>query len=282
MQTQSRVSRMIPATSLKEGAGVTVYRTIGTSSLRNYDPFLMLDYFASDNPDDYIAGFPSHPHRGFSTFTYMIDGCVEHRDSMANAGILGPGGAQLMKAASGVIHSEMPKQENGLMRGFQLWINLPAKHKMDTPEYQEYNADAFPVVESDTYRVKVLMGQFQDEVAPIVDEITRAFYFDIELKKTRSVYHEVNPDYNNFLYLFEGSGTLNGHKVPHNHLVAIGADDCPIEFVGGPEGARFLLVGGKPINEEIVQYGPFVMNSQEEIDQAMRDLQTDNFVRRQS
>jgi len=124
----------------QEGAGVTVHRTIGTPTLRNYDPFMLLDFFSSENPDEYIAGFPSHPHRGFSTFTYMLEGLMEHKDSMGNSGTLGPGSAQLMKAASGIIHSEMPQQENGLMRGFQLCINLPAANKMDTPEYQEFAA----------------------------------------------------------------------------------------------------------------------------------------------
>jgi len=136
MSAQHKTTRAIPAMEVSEGAGVTVQRTIGTPALRNYDPFMLLDHFGSDNPDEYIAGFPSHPHRGFSTFTYMIDGHMEHKDSMGNTGNLGPGTAQLMKAASGVIHSEMPKQENGLMRGFQLWINLPAANKMDTPEYR--------------------------------------------------------------------------------------------------------------------------------------------------
>ena len=137
MKTQAKPTRFIPAMATSEGAGVTVHRTIGTPALRNYDPFMMLDYFSSDNPDEYIAGFPSHPHRGFNTFTYMIDGHMEHQDSMGNTGNLGPGSGQWMKAGSGVIHSEMPKQENGLMRGFQLWINLPAVNKMDNPEYQD-------------------------------------------------------------------------------------------------------------------------------------------------
>jgi redox-sensitive bicupin YhaK (pirin superfamily) len=133
-------TRIIPAMEVSEGAGVSVNRTIGTPALRNFDPFLMLDHFSSENPDDYIAGFPSHPHRGFITFTYMLDGHIEHKDSMGNTGSLKAGGAQWMKAASGVIHSEMPQQENGLMRGFQLWINLPAANKMDQPGYQEFQA----------------------------------------------------------------------------------------------------------------------------------------------
>ena len=168
MDATVSATRLIPAVAVPEGAGVTVYRTIGTPALRNYDPFLLLDHISSDNPDDYAAGFPSHPHRGFNTFTYMIDGHMEHQDSMGNTGDLAPGSAQWMKAASGIIHSEMPKQENGLMRGFQLWINLPAANKMDQPEYQEYAAEAFPVVETADYTLKVLIGRFADAVHPLL------------------------------------------------------------------------------------------------------------------
>ena len=191
MSTQIRPTRYVPAMETMEGAGVTVHRTIGTPALRNYDPFMLLDQISSDNPDEYIAGFPSHPHRGFNTFTYMIDGDMEHKDSMGNTGNLGPGGAQWMKAASGVIHSEMPKQENGLMRGFQLWINLPAANKMDTPEYQEYKSDAFPVVDTPDYSVKVLIGHFADADAPIVDDITEVSYLDIQLQADKHFQHEL-------------------------------------------------------------------------------------------
>ncbi|MER2510929.1 MAG: pirin family protein [Nitrosomonas ureae] len=150
-------SRIIPAVAVPEGAGVIVHRTIGTPVLRDYDPFLLLDHISSNNPDDYIAGFPSHPHRGFTTFTYIIDGHMMHQDDMGNSGDLRPGSAQWMKAASGIIHSEMPQQENGLLRGFQLWINLPAANKMDPPEYQAYSAEAFPVLDTPDYTLKVLM-----------------------------------------------------------------------------------------------------------------------------
>lgn len=176
MDTQTQPTRFIPAMKTSEGAGVTVQRSIGIPALRNFDPFMLLDQISSDDPGEYIAGFPSHPHRGFNTFSYMIDGDMEHKDSMGNTGKLGPGGAQWMKAASGVAHSEMPKQENGLMRGFQLWINLPAANKMDQPEYQEYTSDAFPVVETPDYKVKVLIGHFGDARSPIVDNITHVSY----------------------------------------------------------------------------------------------------------
>ena len=279
MNTQANPTRFIPAMETSEGAGVTVHRTIGTPALRNYDPFMMLDQFSSDNPDDYIAGFPAHPHRGFITFTYMIDGDMEHKDSMGNTGNLGPGGAQWMKAASGVIHSEMPKQENGLMRGFQLWINLPSANKMDAPEYQEYKSGAFPVVETSDYKVKVLIGQFGDSLSPIKDDITNVSYLDVQINAAKSFQLKLPVENNSFLTIFEGSGKLNGKNVQLNTLIVLGEKDKLSDFVAGEQGARFLLVSGKPINQSIVQYGPFVMNSKAEIDQAMSDYQSNNFVR---
>ena len=279
MDKQSSSTRFIPALATSEGAGVTVHRTIGTPALRNYDPFMMLDQFNSDNPDDYIAGFPEHPHRGFITFTYMIDGDMQHKDSMGNTGNLGPGGAQWMKAASGVIHSEMPKQENGLMRGFQLWINLPSANKMDTPEYQEYKSEALPVVESPDYTAKVLIGFIGDATSPIVDDISNVSYFDMQLNAGKRFQYDLPIENNSFLYVFEGGGLLNDKNVALNTLVVLSEDDDVSDFVAGEQGARFLLVSGKPINEAIVQYGPFVMNSREEIDQAMRDYQSNDFVR---
>ena len=278
MSTQ-KTTRFIPAMKVPEGAGVTVQRTIGTPGLRNYDPFMLLDFFSSDNPNEYIAGFPSHPHRGFNTFTYMLDGHIEHQDSMGNTGNLGPGGAQWMKAASGVIHSEMPKQENGLLRGFQLWINLPAANKMDTPEYQEYQSSDFPVVETDDYRIKVIIGSFADTVAPIVDEITRVSYFDVQLQNGKAFQHELPEEHNSFIYVFEGDGSLNGKYVANNTLITLGAGDAMQDFVAGDQGARFVVISGKPINESVVQYGPFVMNTKAEIEQAMEDYQSNNFVR---
>ncbi len=279
MNSEHKITRAIPAMEVSEGAGVTVQRTIGTPAIRNYDPFMLLDHFGSDNPDEYIAGFPSHPHRGFSTFTYMIDGYMEHKDSMGNTGNLGPGTAQLMKAASGVIHSEMPKQENGLMRGFQLWINLPAANKMDTPEYQEYGSDAFPVVETSDYKAKLLIGQLAESTAPIVDDITNMSYFDVQVNPGKHFQHVLAVENNSLLFVFEGNGQLNGQNVPLNTLIALGTDDNALDFIAGEQGVRLIVVSGKPINEPIVQYGPFVMNTREEIDQAMRDFQSNDFVR---
>ncbi|MGV6858905.1 MAG: pirin family protein [bacterium] len=275
--TTPKQAKHIPAMEVTEGAGVTVHRTIGTPALRNLDPFLMLDAFSSDDPDDYIAGFPPHPHRGFNTFTYMIDGDMEHQDSMGNTGHLGSGGAQWMKAGSGVIHSEMPKQENGLMRGFQLWINLPAANKMEAPEYQEFSSAAFPVVELEGGRIKVMVGTYDGTESPIQDAITDVRYLDIELGAGATFETALDSTRNGFIYVFEGDGVLVKEPVENKTLVTLASKG--LSFIAGTNGARFLLVTGKPINEPVVQYGPFVMNTREEIDQAMRDYQSNHFVR---
>ena len=275
--TTIRQGRNVPAMELKEGAGVTVHRTIGTPSIRNYDPFMLLDQISSDDPGDYIAGFPSHPHRGFNTFTYMIDGDMEHKDSMGNTGNLGPGGAQWMKAASGVIHSEMPKQENGLMRGFQLWVNLPAANKMDAPGYLEYKSDAFPTVERAGARIKVIVGEFEGVASPIIDDTTEVSYFDVTLQSGERFDAALDATHNSFIYVFEGDAIVDGRAVANRTLATLSGDASSI--TAGEKGARFLLVSGKPLGEPVVQYGPFVMNTREEIDQAMRDFQSNNFVR---
>jgi redox-sensitive bicupin YhaK (pirin superfamily) len=271
--------RLIPAMTITEGAGVIVHRTIGTPALRSYDPFLLLDHIGSKNPDDYMAGFPAHPHRGFNTLTYIIDGEMEHTDSMGNTGSLGAGSAQWMKAASGVIHSEMPRQKGGLLRGFQLWINLPAANKMDAPEYQEYPAEAFPVLEKPGYRAKVIAGGLDKALSPIADNITQVTFLDVQAEPDKP-FHYVLPEENaSFLYVFEGDGQVNGKTVATHTLVTLnGASTSPV-FTAGRQGARFILISGRPIREPVVQHGPFVMNTRAEIDQAMRDYQSNSFVR---
>ena len=268
--------RVIQAIATSDGAGVTLKRSIGTQALKNLDPFLMLDHFSSDNPDDYLAGFPPHPHRGFITFTYMIEGDMAHEDSMGNKGNLGPGGAQWMKAASGVIHSEMPKQEDGMMHGFQLWINLPAANKMDTPAYQEYTAGAFPIVETAAATVKVVIGEFNGTASPIQDASTQVNYLDIQLKPKQIWHHRLPEAAEHFLYVFEGVVAVNGQSASLDELVLLPDE---LELVTGVQGARFLLVSGQPIKEPIVQYGPFVMNTREEINQAVKDFNEQKLVR---
>jgi hypothetical protein len=261
-----------------EGAGVTVHRSIGTPALKNLDPFLLLDHFGSDNPDEYIAGFPEHPHRGFITFTYMLDGHMEHRDSMGNRGDLKAGGVQWMKAASGVIHSEMPQQTDGLMRGFQLWINLPASEKMSDPVYQEFSAAAIPEVALEQGRVRVLAGEFDGTRGVIDDPVTEVLYLDVRLDADARFSHPVAETHNAFVYVYEGSARVAGEALATHSLAVLGAGDT-VEIAAGEAGARFILVAGRPLGEPVVQYGPFVMNSREEIEQAFADYRDGRLVR---
>ena len=271
------IRQLVPALEVTEGAGVTVHRSIGTPALRNLDPFLMLDHFGSDNPDEYIAGFPDHPHRGFITFTYMLDGHMQHRDSMGNQGDLKPGSVQLMKAASGVIHSEMPQQTNGLMRGFQLWINLPASEKMSDPAYQEFSSAAIPEVALADARVRVLAGEFNGTRGVINDPATDVRYLDVNLDAGARFSLPLETSHHAFVYVFEGSALLAGAALAKHTLAVLGEGDA-VEIVAGPAGARFILVAGRPIGEPVVQYGPFVMNSREEIEQAVADYRAGKLV----
>ncbi|MFA5081169.1 MAG: pirin family protein [Hydrogenophilaceae bacterium] len=273
-----RLDKLIPAVEITEGAGVTVHRTIGTPALRSLDPFLMLDHFGSENPDDYIAGFPDHPHRGFVTFTYMLDGHMEHRDSMGNRGDLLAGGAQWMKAASGVIHSEMPKQSAGRMRGFQLWINLPQAEKMSDPAYQEFAPGAVPEVVAEGSRVRLLAGRHAGQRGLIEDPNTEALYLDVTLAAGKTFTEDLPAEHVAFVYVFEGGASLGPAGLPLHHLAVLTPGDR-VEVTAGPEGARFILVAGRPLREPFVQYGPFVMGTRGEVDQAMLDYRAGRLVR---
>ena len=279
--TQRTIRQLVRAMEISEGAGVTVHRTIGTPALRNLDPFLMLDHFGSDNPNEYIAGFPDHPHRGFITLTYMLNGHMLHQDSMGNRGDLRAGGAQWMKAASGVIHSEMPQQTEGLMRGFQLWINLPAKEKMSDPSYQEYSPSGIPEYAAEGIHMRILCGEYGGIKGPIEDPNTQVQYFDIGLDSNRTFSHKLSADLIAFLYVYEGDAALAGTPLPKHHLAVLGQGD-EIEITAGTYGARFILVAAYPIGEPVVQYGPFVMNSREEIEQALRDFRDNKLVRKKA
>ena len=272
-----KVTQIVPAVEVTEGAGVSVFRSIGTPARRNLDPFLMLDQFSTEDPDDYIAGFPDHPHRGFNTFTYMIDGHMRHGDSMGNRGDLGPGGAQWMKAGSGVIHSEMPQQESGRMRGFQLWINLPADQKMTAPEYQEIRPQAIPEVDRDGFRVRVIAGDYNGEHGPVTDLHTDFRFLDAALPAGGNFVYSLPANHTAFIYLFEGEALVGNDALKEQQLgVMDNGDQLAVTAAG--EGARFLLVAGSPIGEPIVQYGPFVMNTREEIEQALDDYRDGKLV----
>ncbi|MEW5892613.1 MAG: pirin family protein [Pseudomonadota bacterium] len=276
-----QVAQFIQALPVSEGAGVTVHRTIGTPARRQLDPFLMLDHFSSDDPNDYIAGFPDHPHRGFVTLTYMLDGHMLHQDSMGNRGDLRAGGAQWMKAASGVIHSEMPQQSNGLMRGFQLWVNLPASEKMSDPAYQEFSPEAIPELAGEGVRVRLLAGDYGGRRGPIDDPHTRLLYLDVALDAGHRFDHALDAAATAFVYVFEGSARVAGTALPRHGLAVLGAGDG-VELTADGAGARFILVAGRPLKEPIVQYGPFVMNSREQIEQAMQDYRDGRLVRKKA
>jgi quercetin 2,3-dioxygenase len=272
------IHQLIKAAAVTEGAGVTVHRTIGTPALTNLDPFLMLDHFSSDDPDEYIAGFPEHPHRGFITFTYMLDGHMLHKDSMGNKGDLRAGAAQWMKAASGVIHSEMPQQSGGLMRGFQLWINLPRAEKMADPAYQEFSSEAIPEIREAHAKVRILAGSYAGHNGVVQDPNTDVLYLDVRLDPDAGFSHPLPSLYSAFIYLFEGGGQIGPTNLPQ-HSLAVLSEGESITLTAGPQGARFILVAGKPIREPIVQYGPFVMNTREEIEQAFKDYHAGRLVK---
>jgi len=266
----SSLIQLVPALTLSEGAGVTVHRSIGTPALRNLDPFLMLDQFGSEDPDDYIAGFPDHPHRGFITLTYMLDGHMEHSDSLGNKGDLRAGGIQWMKAARGVIHSEMPHQTNGHMRGFQLWINLPARDKMSEPAYQDYAAEEIPEVETATARVRLLAGEYGGERGSIEDPRTHLRYLDVAIKPGATFVQELPLDFQSFVSVFEGDASLEGQNLPRHSLAVLGPG-TGVTIRAGTAGTRLILVSARPLREPVVQSGPFVMNTREEIQQAYED-----------
>ncbi|MEO1766922.1 pirin family protein [Thiobacter sp. AK1] len=256
---------------------MTVYRSIGTPRLRHLDPFLLLDHFGSDDPNDYIAGFPDHPHRGFITLTYMLDGRMLHRDSLGNTSELRAGGAQWMRAGSGVIHSEMPQQAEGRMRGFQLWINLPAAQKMSEPAYQEFSAQAIPELASPGHRVRILLGEYAGVRGPIADDVTQVQYLDVALERNARFEHALPAAHTAFIYVFEGEAVAGNVLKPHTLGVLSPGED--VQVTAGVAGTRFILVAGRPLYEPVVQYGPFVMNTREEIEQALRDYRAGTLVR---
>ena len=281
------VQRIIEALPTSDGAGVKLRRSLGSSQFARLDPFLMLDEFSSFDPNDYIAGFPSHPHRGFETVTYLLDGHMLHEDHLGNRGDLKTGAVQWMTAGRGIIHSEMPQQEQGRMRGFQLWINLPAREKMKPAGYRDIDPSEIPIVDlPGGGRARVIAGTVYAEGRPVPGPIlgltTDPLYTDVELPAGAAFSHPVPINYNAFIYIFEGGadvGPEGATKSLGTHAAGVLADGEQIEVRAGSEGARFLLLTGRPIGEPVVQYGPFVMNTREEIEQAIRDYQSGELTR---
>ena len=285
MSTQRSLQRVIPSIAASDGAGVKLRRSIGASQSLRHDPFLMLDEFFSDDPDDYMAGFPAHPHRGFETVTYMLDGHMQHQDSHGHTGDLGPGDVQWMTAAHGIIHSEMPKQTEGRMRGFQLWINLPGKEKMKPAAYQDIPSTKIPVIDAaEGVTAKVIAGSLDGKagakaVGPIGGLSTDPRYMDLRFKAGSVVEVPVPAGHNAFLYVYEGDAVIGSERkaLPHRAAVLL-SDGDRVRIEAGASGAGVLLLAGKPIGEPIVQHGPFVMNTREEIEQAVADYQSGKFA----
>ncbi|GMV60552.1 MAG: short-chain dehydrogenase [Betaproteobacteria bacterium] len=262
-----------------DGAGVRLRRLMGTPHSPSIDPFLMLDYFDTPNASDYLAGFPEHPHRGFETVTYMLAGRMRHRDNHGHEGVIEPGGVQWMTAGRGIVHSEMPEQTEGLMRGFQLWVNLPARLKMSAPAYQEYGPERMPVDAREGATVKVIAGRTARGTAgPIATAATEAFYFDIALAPGASFVEPIDPAHAAFVVVYEGALRIGEHAqaIRAVALAALGDGDAVV-LTATDAPARALLIGGRPLREPVAWYGPFVMNTEREIVQAMHDFQAGRF-----
>jgi len=280
--TTRKLERVIRSMATSDGAGVKLRRSIGQQRGLYHDPFLMLDEFSSENPGDYMAGFPSHPHRGFETVTYLLDGHMLHEDHLGNRGDLKSGGVQWMTAGRGIIHSEMPQQLDGRMRGFQLWINLPAREKMKAAGYRDIEPAEIPVLEiPGGGRAKAIAGEIEVGgkriQGPIRGGSTDPLYVDVELPPNGAVLLPVAPDHNAFMYAYEGALTVgeggDARSLENRSAGLLSAGDS-VRVQAGGEGARFLLLAGKPLREPVVQYGPFVMNTREEIEQAINDYQS--------
>ena len=276
------LAQVIESVPTSDGAGVKLRRSLGSSHSLRLDPFLMLDEFYSDNPDDYLAGFPPHPHRGFETVTYMLDGHMQHKDNFGHTGDLGPGSVQWMTAARGIIHSEMPQQSEGRMRGFQLWLNLPAKEKMNPASYRDIPAEQIPTVPlAGGGEARVIAGALEQDGKTAHGPVngagtklsTNPLYVDVHLPAGAQFSAPIAQGHNAFLYAYDGSATIGGRELPHR-AAGLLSDGDSIAVTAGKDGARFLLLAAKPLREPVVQYGPFVMNTRDEIEQAIEDYNT--------
>ena len=280
-QTPARVTRKVHGRATSDGAGVKLTRVIGGPDLPELDPFLLLDEFGTDRAEDYIAGFPSHPHRGFETVTYMLDGRMRHKDNHGNEGLLTPGSVQWMTAGRGLVHSEMPEQESGRMRGFQLWVNLPARDKMTDPKYQEFAPENIPVASPEPgVGVKVIAGKVGGVVGPIVQPATDPVYLDIALDAGKAWEYTLPEGHNAFAYVFEGAVTVgegdDARALETHEMAVLGGGDL-LQLRAGSANARLILVAGRPLREPVMRHGPFVMNTTQELMQAFVDFQEGRF-----
>ena len=275
------VERLVKGVPVSDGAGVKLLRVLTGDLQRRLDPFLMLDEFRSDNPEDYLAGFPNHPHRGFETVTYMLAGRMRHRDNAGHEGLLTAGAVQWMTAGRGIVHSELPEQEDGLMHGFQLWVNLPARDKLTAPDYRDIPAEAIPgYTAADGVAVKVIAGESDGVAGAVRREATEPLYLDIDLPPGAAHAVAIPAGHNAFLYVYRGRVEVGerGQRVEAEQLAVLSnAPDADSVLLGSAEGARLLLIAGRPLHEPIVQWGPFVMNRREEIEAALADYRDGRF-----
>lgn len=279
--TPARVIRTVRGRPTSDGAGVKLTRVIGGPDLPDLDPFLLLDEFGTDKAEDYIAGFPEHPHRGFETVTYMLDGRMRHRDNHGNEGLLTPGAVQWMTAGRGLVHSEMPEQESGRMRGFQLWVNLPAREKMTAPKYQEFAPDCIPVAKPAAgVEVKVIAGRVGDVQGPISQPATDPVYLDIALDAGKAWEYALPAGHNAFAYVFEGALTVGegdeARPLDTHEMGVLGGGEV-LQVRAGSRPARVIVVAGRPLREPVMRHGPFVMNTRQELMQAFVDFQEGRF-----
>jgi redox-sensitive bicupin YhaK (pirin superfamily) len=270
------VVKVVRGRPTSDGAGVRLNRVMGTPALPDLDPFLLLDEFVSDDANDYNAGFPNHPHRGFETVTYMLAGRMRHGDNQGNSGLLTPGSVQWMTAGRGIVHSEMPEQEDGLMWGFQLWVNLPAADKMTAPRYQDIGPESIPVVDAgEGVRVKVVAGEVNGTRGPVTAVATQPVYLDIELQPGAGYRVSLPAGHSGFAYVYDGAAVIGAseEKVARGELAVLDAEGGSVALgATGNKPAKLLLVAGRPLGEPVARYGPFVMNDEREIHQAVADF----------
>jgi redox-sensitive bicupin YhaK (pirin superfamily) len=288
MESQPRsVVKVIEPQPVLEGAGVKLKRSIATRTLDYVDPFLLFDHFGSSNPEDYIKGFPMHPHRGIETVTYMINGSVDHKDSIGNSGTIGAGDVQWMTSGSGIMHEEMPRAQSDEMIGFQLWVNLPARLKMMTPRYQNIEASQIPLIHrEDGINIRIIAGEVDGVRGPVTEILADPSYLDVTIPSDGSFFHDIKRGHAAFAYVFEGQGSFAENReetkaqttISQPGLVVFGDGDY-ICVSTTDQPVRFLLISGQPLNEPIARYGPFVMNTQAEIERALEDLKNGTFVK---
>lgn len=280
-----KIKRVLRSRETMEGAGVHLKRAFGYHEVPQLDPFLLLDDFHSDRPEDYLKGFPWHPHRGIETITYVLQGRVEHGDSLGNSGVIGSGDVQWMTAGSGIIHQEMPKgSDTGVMWGFQLWANLPTSHKMMDPRYRDVKAKQIPEVSLDEgVRAKIISGELEGTSGPVQDVVTDPEYLDVTIPPKTSFYHTIEKGKNAFAYVLEGAGHFDdrwdGGSIHGPETLITLEDGDHVVIAAGPDGVRFLLVSGIPIGEPVAWYGPIVMNTQDELRIAFREYQKGTFIK---